>query len=69
MNNERLGKLKRVPAMDICLGARRGLLCFLSKNDLKIKYGGSEGSISNVDLGLLQPNKQLMFSFVTFWFC
>ena len=32
------------------------------------KYG-FEDSISNVDLGLLQPNNQLMFSFVTFWFC
>ena len=29
-----------------------GLLCFLSKKNLKIKYG-SKGSISNVDLGLI----------------
>ena len=43
-------------------GERGRLLCFLSKNILKIKYG-FEGS--NVDLGLFKPNKQLMFSFVT----
>ena len=35
---------------------------------LEIKYG-FEGPISNFDLGLFQPNNQLMFSFVKFWFC
>ena len=34
----------------------------------KIKYG-FEFSISNFDLGLFYPSNQLMFSFVTFWFC
>ena len=46
----------------------QGAYCFLSKKDLKIKYG-FEDSISNADLGLFQSNNQLMFSFVTFWFC
>ena len=47
--NECLGRAYRVPAMDICLG----VLCFLSKKDLKIKYGFVfDSSISNVDLGL-----------------
>ena len=42
---------------------------FLVKKRLcKTKYS-SEGTISNVDLGLFYPNNQLMFSFVTFWFC
>ena len=45
-----------------------GLTMLLAKKRLlKIKYG-FEGSISNVDLRLLQPNKQSMFSFVIFWF-
>ena len=44
-----------------------GLIMFLVKKGSKIKYG-FDGSISNVDLSLFQPNKQLMFSFVTFWF-
>ena len=42
---------------------------FLVKKRLsKIKYS-FEGSIPNVDLGLFYPNNQLMFRFVTFWFC
>ena len=41
---------------------------FLFKERLrKIKYD-VDGAISNVDLGLFQPNK-LMFSFVIFWSC
>ena len=40
----------------------------VKKRILEIKYG-FEGLISNVDLGLFQPNIQLMFSFVKFWFC
>ena len=47
----------------------RELTVFLVKKDCKIKYG-FEDSISNIDLGLTQPpNNQLMFSFVTLWFC
>ena len=43
-----------------------GLIMLLAKKRLlKIKYG-FEGSISNVDLRLLQPNRQSMFSFLTF---
>ena len=30
---------------------------------------GFEGSVSNVDLSLCKGSNQLMFSFVTFWFC
>ena len=46
-----------------------GLTMFLvKKNPLKIKYG-FEGSIPNDDLSLFYPNNQLMFTFVTFWFC
>ena len=48
---------------------RGSLLCFFSKKRLlKIKCGFN-GSISNVDLGLFKPNKQLMISFIIFWFC
>ena len=47
----------------------RGLTMFLVKKRLlKIKFG-FEWSISNVDLGLFWPNNQLMFSYVTLWFC
>ena len=55
-----------------CLGALKsschgyfagGLIMLLAKKRLlKIKYG-FEGSISNVDLRLLQPNRQLMLVF------
>ena len=64
--NDCLGGLKRVPAMDNCLGA---YYVYCPKTRLlKIKYG-SKGSISNVDLGLFKPNNQLIFSFVTFRLC
>ena len=48
----------------------RGAYCVSCQKRLyKIKYG-FENSISNIYLGLFQPpNNQLMFSFVTFWFC
>ena len=47
--NKCLGGLKRVPAMNNCLGA---YYVYCPKTRLlKIKYG-SKGSISNVDLGL-----------------
>ena len=47
--NKCLGGLKRVPAIDNCLGA---YYVYCPKTRLlKIKYG-SKGSISNVDLGL-----------------
>ena len=45
-----------------------GTMFLVKKRILEIKYG-FEGLISNVDLGLFQPNIQLMFSFVKFWFC
>ena len=54
-----------------CLGGLKagGLTVFLVKKDWKIKYGFDD-SISYADLGLFQlPNNQLMFSFVTLWFC
>ena len=53
-----------------CQGYLPGeLTMFLVKKRLlEIKYG-FEGSISNVDLGQFYPNNQLLFSFLTFWFC
>ena len=42
---------------------------YVSSQKWLLKINGFEGSISNVNLGLFQPNNQLMFSFVTFWFC
>ena len=57
---------QRVPAMDICLGEAYYVSCV--KKTFKIKYD-FESSISNVEIGLFYPNNQLMFSFVTFWFC
>ena len=46
-----------------------GITVFLVKKDWRIKYGFDD-SISYADLGLFQlPNNQLMFSFVTLWFC
>ena len=56
------GDLKR-SAMDVCLRGVYYVFC-QRKN-----FNDFEGSISNVDLGLFYPNNQLMFSFVTFWFC
>ena len=64
--NARLGGLKEFPVMDICLGT---YYVSFQKNTFENKIWLFEGSISNVDLGLFQPNNQLMFSFVTFWFC
>ena len=50
------GRTYRIPAMDNCLG-----VSYVScQKDLKIKH---------VDLGLFLASNQLMFSFVTFWFC
>ena len=46
----------------------RGITVSVKKRLFKIKYS-FEGSISNVDLGLFQPNNQIIISFVTFWFC
>ena len=59
--NECLGGL-RVSAMNIC---SRAYYIFSQKRLLKIKCAFES---SNADLGLFQPNNQLI-SFVTFWFC
>ena len=63
--NECLGRLKEfLPQIFACR-----LTVFLVKKDWKMKYGFDD-SISYADLGLFQlPNNQLMFSFVTLWFC
>ena len=42
---------------------------YVSSQKKLLKINGFEGSISDVDLGLFQPNNQIMFSFLTFWFC
>ena len=60
------GGLKEFPVMDICL---RTYYVSFQKNTFENKIWLFDGSISNVDLGPFQPNNQLMFSFVTFWFC
>ena len=49
----------RVSATDICQGE---FIFFVKKSLYKMKF-------SNVNLGLLYPNNQLMFGFATFWFC
>ena len=54
-----------------CLGGLKawGAYCVSCQKRLKIKYGFDD-SISYADLGLFQlPSNQLMFSFVTLWFC
>ena len=64
--NDCLGDLKSFCHAEYYPG---GLSMFLVKKRLsKIKYD-LEFSITNVGLCLLQPNNQLMFSFVEFWFC
>ena len=65
--NECLGGLKEFLPQISGLGGRAYYVS-CQKRLCKIKYG-LEGSISNVDLGLIQPSNQLMFSFVAFWFC
>ena len=64
--NECRGRLKEFLPQIFAWGGLTRLL--VKKRFLKIKHL-FEGSISNVDHGLFQPKNQLMFSFVTFWFC
>ena len=60
------GVSEHVLATDICLG---GLVMFFVQKDFVKWNMVLRAQFSNVSLDLFKLNNQLMYSFVTFWFC